>query len=195
MYLYVRVCYFQTHEKPEYSASKHSGVNSEAHLRLFVTQESKGPKAVIFIKTLNAMFQPEKIDHPHGLQITFQNHGPTRSLFVYHESAEVGFALKKTKKTPKFPCRCSSDCNTFMMDVGVTKRLIVFPGNSFMVQRHPRCSLRIPEDCVSCRERWGSRCLCVYVLILLLNAKCIEMRLPLQWPFIFITVKLAFFLF
>lgn len=50
--------------------------------------ESKGPKAVIFIKELNAMFQPEKIAHPHGLQITFHNDGPTRNLYVYHESAE-----------------------------------------------------------------------------------------------------------
>ncbi|CAJ1076601.1 arf-GAP with dual PH domain-containing protein 2 [Xyrichtys novacula] len=50
--------------------------------------ESKGPKAVIAIKDLNANFQPEKIGHPHGLQITYQEADHTRNLFVYHESSE-----------------------------------------------------------------------------------------------------------
>lgn len=55
-----------------------------------IIKESKGPKAVISIKDLNATFQPEKIDHPHGLQITYQEDDHTRSLYVYHESAQVG---------------------------------------------------------------------------------------------------------
>lgn len=67
--------------------------NSEACLCPFGLQESKGPKAVIFMKDLNAMFQPEKIAHPHGLQITFHNDGPTRNLYVYHESGEVAPSL------------------------------------------------------------------------------------------------------
>ncbi|XP_060921490.1 arf-GAP with dual PH domain-containing protein 2 [Labrus mixtus] len=50
--------------------------------------ESKGPKAVISIKDLNAIFQPEKIGHPNGLQITYQEDGRTRNLYVYHESPE-----------------------------------------------------------------------------------------------------------
>ncbi|XP_037647242.1 arf-GAP with dual PH domain-containing protein 2 isoform X2 [Sebastes umbrosus] len=50
--------------------------------------ESKGPKAIISIKDLNATFQPEKINHPHGLQITYQHDDHTRSLYVYHESPE-----------------------------------------------------------------------------------------------------------
>ncbi|XP_051244001.1 arf-GAP with dual PH domain-containing protein 2 [Dicentrarchus labrax] len=50
--------------------------------------ESKGPKAVISIKDLNATFQPEKIGHPHGLQITYQDDNRTRNLYVYHESPE-----------------------------------------------------------------------------------------------------------
>ncbi|KAM6966316.1 arf-GAP with dual PH domain-containing protein 2 [Tautogolabrus adspersus] len=50
--------------------------------------ESKGPKAVISIKELNANFQPEKIGHPHGLQITYQEDDRTRNLYVYHESPE-----------------------------------------------------------------------------------------------------------
>ncbi|XP_053195065.1 arf-GAP with dual PH domain-containing protein 2 [Scomber japonicus] len=50
--------------------------------------ESKGPKAVIPIKDLNATFQPEKIGHPHGLQITYQDNDHTRNLYVYHDSPE-----------------------------------------------------------------------------------------------------------
>ncbi|CAK6964867.1 arf-GAP with dual PH domain-containing protein 2 [Scomber scombrus] len=50
--------------------------------------ESKGPKAVIPIKDLNATFQPEKIGHPHGLQITYQDNDHTRNLYVHHDSPE-----------------------------------------------------------------------------------------------------------
>ncbi|KAM8824973.1 arf-GAP with dual PH domain-containing protein 2 [Synchiropus picturatus] len=51
--------------------------------------EFKGPKAVIPIKDLNATFQPEKIGHPNGLQLSYQCNNRTRNLYVYHESAEV----------------------------------------------------------------------------------------------------------
>ncbi|KAM3597127.1 uncharacterized protein V6R79_000183 [Siganus canaliculatus] len=50
--------------------------------------DSKGPKAVIPIKDLNVTFQPEKIGHPHGLQLTYQAENHTRNLFVYHEKSE-----------------------------------------------------------------------------------------------------------
>ncbi|XP_061702277.1 arf-GAP with dual PH domain-containing protein 2 isoform X2 [Syngnathoides biaculeatus] len=50
--------------------------------------ESKGPKALISIKHLNVTFQPEKIGHPHGMQMTYLDHDHTRSLYVYHENAE-----------------------------------------------------------------------------------------------------------
>ncbi|XP_026218054.1 arf-GAP with dual PH domain-containing protein 2 [Anabas testudineus] len=50
--------------------------------------ESKGPKAIIAIKDLNATFQPEKIGHPHGLQLTYQEDDHTRNLYVYHESPQ-----------------------------------------------------------------------------------------------------------
>ncbi|KAM9119799.1 arf-GAP with dual PH domain-containing protein 2 isoform 3-T3 [Pangshura tecta] len=55
----------------------------------YYTKESKGPKAVISIKDLNAMFQTEKIRNPHGLQITYSKEGQTRNLFVYHESGKL----------------------------------------------------------------------------------------------------------
>lgn len=52
-------------------------------------QESKGPKAVISVKDLNATFQPVKIGHAHGLQITYCVDDHTRNLFVYHKSGQV----------------------------------------------------------------------------------------------------------
>ncbi|XP_075994866.1 arf-GAP with dual PH domain-containing protein 1 isoform X1 [Genypterus blacodes] len=51
--------------------------------------ESKGPKAVVSIKDVNATFQAEKISHAHGLQLTHLTEDDhTRSLYVYHESPE-----------------------------------------------------------------------------------------------------------
>uniref|UniRef100_A0AAQ5YM77 ArfGAP with dual PH domains 2 n=1 Tax=Amphiprion ocellaris TaxID=80972 RepID=A0AAQ5YM77_AMPOC len=60
----------------------------EFTLTYYNKENSKGPKAVIAIKDLNATFQPQKIGHPHGLQFTFQDNDHTRNLYVYHESAE-----------------------------------------------------------------------------------------------------------
>ncbi|XP_076149847.1 arf-GAP with dual PH domain-containing protein 2-like [Alosa pseudoharengus] len=50
---------------------------------------SRGPKAVIPVRDLNASFQPEKIGHHHGLQISYVKEDHTRNLFVYHESGQV----------------------------------------------------------------------------------------------------------
>lgn len=72
-------------------ASFSSTLCTEAELPMYATiKESKGPKAVIPIKDLNASFQPGKISHDHGLQITYQENDHTRSIYVYHESAQVG---------------------------------------------------------------------------------------------------------
>ncbi|XP_077021388.1 arf-GAP with dual PH domain-containing protein 2 isoform X2 [Tamandua tetradactyla] len=60
----------------------------EGLLKYYTKEESKGPKAVISIKDLNATFQTEKIGNPHGLQITYRREGHTRNLFVYHESGK-----------------------------------------------------------------------------------------------------------
>ncbi|XP_047434617.1 arf-GAP with dual PH domain-containing protein 2 [Mugil cephalus] len=58
-------------------------------LRYFIKEDSKVPKAVISMKDLNAVFQPEKIGHAHGLQISYLEEERTRNLFVYHENGEV----------------------------------------------------------------------------------------------------------
>ncbi len=52
-------------------------------------QESKGPKATISVKNLNATFQPEKIGHAHGLHISYSVDDHTRNLFVYHKNGLV----------------------------------------------------------------------------------------------------------
>lgn len=57
---------------------------------LFVVQlQAKEPKAVIKVDTINATFQPEKIGHPNGVQITYLRDYSTRNIFVYHDSGKV----------------------------------------------------------------------------------------------------------
>lgn len=41
------------------------------------------------MKDLNAIFQPEKINHAHGLQISYLQEERIRNLFVYHENGQV----------------------------------------------------------------------------------------------------------
>ncbi|NXC34215.1 ADAP2 protein, partial [Campylorhamphus procurvoides] len=57
-------------------------------LMKYYGKDSRGPKAVISVESLNAMFQELKIGHAHGLQITYNTDGQTRNLFVYHESGK-----------------------------------------------------------------------------------------------------------
>lgn len=44
------------------------------------------------IEHLNATFQPAKIGHPHGLQVTYLKDNSTRNIFIYHEDGKVGTA-------------------------------------------------------------------------------------------------------
>ncbi|XP_016395054.1 arf-GAP with dual PH domain-containing protein 2-like isoform X2 [Sinocyclocheilus rhinocerous] len=57
-------------------------------LKYYKEDESKGPKATISVKDLNATFQPEKIGHAYGLQITYCVDHHTRNLFVYHKNGQ-----------------------------------------------------------------------------------------------------------
>ncbi|XP_062287073.1 arf-GAP with dual PH domain-containing protein 2-like isoform X3 [Scomber scombrus] len=57
-------------------------------LKYFIKEDSKTPKAVISMKDLNAVFQPEKIGNAHGLQISYVQDERTRNLFVYHEDGK-----------------------------------------------------------------------------------------------------------
>ncbi|XP_008274687.1 arf-GAP with dual PH domain-containing protein 2 [Stegastes partitus] len=58
-------------------------------LRYFIKEDSKVPKAVISMKDLNAVFQPEKIGHAHGLQISYLEDERMRNLFVYHMNGQA----------------------------------------------------------------------------------------------------------
>ncbi|KAM6957555.1 arf-GAP with dual PH domain-containing protein 1-like [Aplochiton taeniatus] len=60
----------------------------EGVLKYFNKHDAREPKAVMKIPTLNATFQPSKIGHPHGLQITYLKNNSTRNIFVYHEDAK-----------------------------------------------------------------------------------------------------------
>uniref|UniRef100_A0A3Q3WCU3 Uncharacterized protein n=1 Tax=Mola mola TaxID=94237 RepID=A0A3Q3WCU3_MOLML len=75
-------------ENTQFQKRKFVLVEREFTLSYYNKENSKGPKAVISIKNLNATFQPQKIGHPNGLQITYQDDDHTRNLFVYHESPE-----------------------------------------------------------------------------------------------------------
>ncbi|XP_069050762.1 arf-GAP with dual PH domain-containing protein 1 isoform X2 [Lepisosteus oculatus] len=61
---------------------------SDFTLKYYTKEESKGPKAIIYIKDLNATFQPDKIGHAHGLQLTYLQDEHTRNIFVYHNDAQ-----------------------------------------------------------------------------------------------------------
>uniref|UniRef100_A0A452TJZ9 ArfGAP with dual PH domains 1 n=1 Tax=Ursus maritimus TaxID=29073 RepID=A0A452TJZ9_URSMA len=62
----------------------------EGSLKYFNRNDAKEPKAVMKIEHLNATFQPAKIGHPHGLQVTYLKDNSTRNIFVYHEDGKVG---------------------------------------------------------------------------------------------------------
>nr|XP_033818152.1 arf-GAP with dual PH domain-containing protein 2 isoform X2 [Geotrypetes seraphini] len=57
----------------------------EGVLKYFTKEDIKGPKAIMPLKVLNAMFQAEKIGNPNGLQITYIKGILSRNVFVYHE--------------------------------------------------------------------------------------------------------------
>ncbi|KAI1884429.1 hypothetical protein AGOR_G00226310 [Albula goreensis] len=60
----------------------------EGALKYFNKHDAREPKAIMKIHTLNASFQPTKIGHPNGLQITYLKDNSTRNIFVYHEDGK-----------------------------------------------------------------------------------------------------------
>jgi len=48
------------------------------------------PKGTYRIDDINIALIPDKLDHPNGMQITFENNnGQTRNIFVYAETGVV----------------------------------------------------------------------------------------------------------
>uniref|UniRef100_A0A8C9K9K3 PH domain-containing protein n=1 Tax=Panthera tigris altaica TaxID=74533 RepID=A0A8C9K9K3_PANTA len=72
----------------------------EGSLKYFNRNDAKEPKAVMKIEHLNATFQPAKIGHPHGLQITYRKDNSPRNIFVYHEDGKVGAVLPSSRESP-----------------------------------------------------------------------------------------------
>jgi hypothetical protein len=71
-----------------------------------LTSQAKEPKAVMKIEHLNATFQPAKIGHPHGLQVTYLKDNSTRNIFVYHEDGKVGAGQRGgSLRCPHAQCR------------------------------------------------------------------------------------------
>nr|XP_019603020.1 PREDICTED: arf-GAP with dual PH domain-containing protein 1 isoform X3 [Rhinolophus sinicus] len=60
----------------------------EGALKYFNRNDAKEPKAIMKIEHLNATFQPAKIGHPHGLQVTYLRDNSTRNIFIYHEDGK-----------------------------------------------------------------------------------------------------------
>ncbi|KAJ8366918.1 hypothetical protein AAFF_G00336720 [Aldrovandia affinis] len=60
----------------------------EGALKYFNKHDAREPKAIMKIETLNATFEPAKIGHPFGLQLTCQRGDSTRNIFVYHEDGK-----------------------------------------------------------------------------------------------------------
>lgn len=61
------------------------------------------------IEHLNATFQPAKIGHPHGLQVTYLRDNSTRNIFIYHEDGKVGArpGCRAASGEPRATSRCS----------------------------------------------------------------------------------------
>lgn len=64
------------------------------------------------IEHLNATFQPAKIGHPHGLQVTYLRDNSTRNIFIYHEDGKVGAGPggRAASGSPGPPARSSRAC-------------------------------------------------------------------------------------
>ncbi|XP_051940607.1 arf-GAP with dual PH domain-containing protein 1 isoform X2 [Hippocampus zosterae] len=60
----------------------------EGTLKYFTKHDAKEPKALIKVDSINATFQPDKIGHPNGLQITYLKDYSTRNIFLYHDSGK-----------------------------------------------------------------------------------------------------------
>lgn len=61
---------------------------SEGLLKYYTRDTRSGPKGTFPIMSLNAMFQCEKMQDEHGLEITYVQDGRTRSIYVTHKNGE-----------------------------------------------------------------------------------------------------------
>ncbi|KAJ3614949.1 hypothetical protein NHX12_018518 [Muraenolepis orangiensis] len=60
----------------------------EGTLKYYTKADGKEPKAIIKVDSINASFQPGKIGHLNGLQLTYLKDYSTRNMFLYHDSGK-----------------------------------------------------------------------------------------------------------
>ncbi|XP_063796587.1 arf-GAP with dual PH domain-containing protein 1-like isoform X2 [Pseudophryne corroboree] len=75
-------------DNAQYCLRKFVLTEMDGTLKYFIKPDAKEPKAVIKIDSINATFQPEKMKHEHGLQITYIKDNKTRNIFVYHNDGQ-----------------------------------------------------------------------------------------------------------
>ena len=51
--------------------------------------QAKTAKGNLRLDSMNATIVPEKVGNPYGMQITFEQDGQTRNLFLYAEDGKV----------------------------------------------------------------------------------------------------------
>ncbi|CAH1794233.1 unnamed protein product [Owenia fusiformis] len=61
---------------------------TENTLKYYNKEDAKTPKATLKIDQINVTFVPDKIGNLNGLQITYDNEGSTRNLFLYTEEGK-----------------------------------------------------------------------------------------------------------
>ena len=72
-----------------YARAPTSTHTRKAKLFSGTSAQGKEPKALIKVDSINASFQPAKIGHLNGLQITYLKDYSTRNIFLYHDSGKV----------------------------------------------------------------------------------------------------------
>lgn len=157
----MHIPYFHTHNETKSSAFKHSEVNSEE--RPCVSLWSRSPKALKLSSSLRSSTPCSSLRR--SLILTGCR-SPSITMDPPGTSTFTTRALRwgcggKKNISPSLSFWLQSTCCYTLQ--GTEASVLLIAGNCYMVQRHPCCSLCVPEDCVSYRERWGSRCLCVYV--------------------------------
>ncbi|KAL3876299.1 hypothetical protein ACJMK2_034163 [Sinanodonta woodiana] len=74
--------------KTKFQARKFVLTRQDNKIKYYNKENARQPKEDIELDDLNAVFVPEKMGNPNGLQLTYLKDGTTRNLFIYHESAQ-----------------------------------------------------------------------------------------------------------
>lgn len=62
----------------------------------FIRSKAKEAKAAVKVSEINALLVPEKVGHPNGLQLMFDQNGDTRSIYLYSDSGKVSIVIARS---------------------------------------------------------------------------------------------------